>query len=148
MTSSSGRRGAAGLKTIRTKIPARLDRLPWSHWHWLVVIALGSVWLLDGLEVTIVGNVAPRLGEHGSGIHISTSQVTGFGAASYVAGACVGALLFGWLTDRFGRKKLFMVTLGVYLTATALTAASVDSWMFFLFRFLTGLGIGGEYAAI
>jgi MFS family permease len=148
VTTSSGRRGAAGLKTIRTKIPARLDRLPFSHWHWLVVVALGSVWLLDGLEVTIVGNVAPRLGEHGSGIHISTSQVTGFGAASYVAGACVGALLFGWLTDRFGRKKLFMVTLGVYLTATALTAASVDSWMFFLFRFLTGLGIGGEYAAI
>ena len=113
-----------------------------------MVVALGSVWLLDGLEVTIVGNVAPRLGEKGSGIHISTSQVSGFGAAMYVAGACVGALLFGWLTDRYGRKKLFMVTLGVYLAATALTAVSVDAWMFFLFRFLTGLGIGGEYAAI
>jgi MFS family permease len=142
------RPGTAGLRTIRTNVPARLDRLPWSPWHWLVVIALGSVWLLDGLEVTIVGNVAPRLGEKGSGIHISASQVSGFGAAMYVAGACVGALLFGWLTDRYGRKKLFMVTLGVYLAATALTAVSVDAWMFFLFRFLTGLGIGGEYAAI
>ncbi|MCW2523478.1 MAG: sugar transport protein, partial [Frankiales bacterium] len=91
---------------------------------------------------------APRLGEAGSGIHITTSQVTGLGAALYVTGACVGALLFGWLTDRFGRRRLFMLTLGVYLTATALTATSVNAEMFFAFRFLTGLGIGGEYAAI
>jgi MFS family permease len=136
------------LDTVRTRVPARLDRLPWARWHWIVVIGLGSVWLLDGLEVTIVGNVAPRLGEAGSGIHITTSQVTGLGAALYVTGACVGALLFGWLTDRFGRRRLFMLTLGVYLTATALTATSVNAEMFFAFRFLTGLGIGGEYAAI
>ena len=134
--------------TIRTRIPARLDRLPWARWHWTIVVGLGAVWLLDGLEVTIVGNMAPRLGEKGSGIHITTSQVTGLGAAMYVTGACVGALLFGWLTDRFGRKKLFMLTLAVYLAATALTALSVNAEMFFLFRFLTGLGLGGEYAAI
>ena len=114
----------------------------------MIVIGLGAVWMLDGLEVTIVGNMAPRLGEKGSGISITTSQVTGLGAAMYVTGACVGALFFGWLTDRFGRKKLFMVTLAVYLTATALTATSVNAEMFFFFRFLTGFGLGGEYAAI
>jgi MFS family permease len=134
--------------TIETSVPARLDRLPWSDWHWRIVIGLGTVWILDGLEVTIVGNIAPRLSEKGSGLHISTSQVTGVAAALYVAGACAGALLFGYLTDRFGRKKLFMITLAVYLAATAATALSFAPWWFFLFRFLTGLGIGGEYAAI
>jgi MFS family permease len=138
----------AELSTIRTKIPARLDRLPWSGWHWMVIVGLGTVWILDGLEVTIVGNVATRLGQKGSGIAISTSQVTGLGAALYVLGACVGALFFGWLTDRYGRKKLFMLTLGIYLLATALTAVSFAAWWFFLFRFFTGFGIGGEYAAI
>jgi MFS family permease len=134
--------------TIRTKVPARLDRLPWSRWHWMIIIGLGTVWILDGLEVTIVGNISAQLAKPGSGIHITQSQVTGLGAAMYVAGACIGALFFGWLTDRFGRKKLFMITLGVYLTATALTALSFAPWWFFLFRFLTGFGIGGEYAAI
>ena len=134
--------------TISTKVPARLDRLPWSQWHWMIVIGLGTVWILDGLEVTIVGNISGQMSMPGSGIEISQSQITGFGAAIYVAGACVGALLFGWLTDRFGRKKLFMITLGVYLSATALTALSFAPWWFFLFRFLTGFGIGGEYAAI
>jgi MFS family permease len=134
--------------TIRTKVPARLDRLPWSRWHWMIVIGLGTVWILDGLEVTIVGNISAQLAKPGSGLHITASQVSGFGAAMYVAGACVGALFFGWLTDRFGRKKLFMLTLGVYLLATALTALSFAPWWFFLFRFFTGFGIGGEYAAI
>src|SRR4051795_8618715 len=134
--------------TIETSVPARLDRLPWSRWHWTIVIGLGTVWILDGLEVTIVGNIAPRLAEKGSGIAISAAQITGLGAALYVAGACVGALLFGHLTDRFGRKKLFMITLAVYLVATALTALAFESWWFFVFRFITGLGIGGEYAAI
>jgi MFS family permease len=134
--------------TVRTNVPARLDRLPWSRWHWSIVIGLGTVWILDGLEVTIVGNLSGQLAKPGSGLHITQSQVTGVAAALYVAGACAGALFFGWLTDRFGRKKLFMITLGVYLTATALTALSFTAWWFFACRFLTGFGIGGEYAAI
>ncbi|MGP4045457.1 MFS transporter [Streptomyces sp. 2A115] len=134
--------------TVTTAVPARLDRLPWSRWHWTIVIGLGTVWILDGLEVTVVGNIAGRLSESGSGLPISAAQVTGIAAALYVAGACSGALFFGRLTDRFGRKKLFMVTLAVYLAATALTAISFHSWWFFAFRFLTGFGIGGEYAAI
>ncbi|MFI9149912.1 MFS transporter [Streptomyces sp. NPDC053367] len=134
--------------TVTTNIPARLDRLPWSRWHWTIVIGLGTVWILDGLEVTVVGNIAGRLSESGSGLPISSGQVTGIAAALYVAGACFGALFWGRLTDRFGRKKLFMITLAVYLAATALTSVSFDAWWFFLFRFLTGFGIGGEYAAI
>ncbi|MDX2594679.1 MULTISPECIES: MFS transporter [Streptomyces] len=135
-------------RTITTNIPARLDRLPWSRWHWTIVIGLGTVWILDGLEVTVVGNIAGRLSEPGSGLAISSGQITGTAAALYVAGACVGALFWGRLTDRFGRKNLFMITLAVYLAATALTAVSFAPWWFFLFRFLTGFGIGGEYAAI
>ncbi|WP_406169612.1 MFS transporter [Streptomyces sp. NBC_00996] len=138
----------ASAGTVTTNVPARLDRLPWSKWHWMIVIGLGTVWILDGLEVTTVGNIAGRLSEDGSGLSISSAQVTGVAAALYVAGACVGALFFGRLTDRHGRKKLFMVTLAVYLSATALTALSFDAWWFFTFRFLTGFGIGGEYAAI
>ena len=134
--------------TVTTKVPARLDRLPWSRWHWMIVIGLGTVWIMDGLEVTIVGNISGQISKPGSGIDITQAQITGFGAAIYVLGACLGALFFGWLTDRFGRKKLFMITLGTYLAATALTALSFAPWWFFLFRFLTGFGIGGEYAAI
>lgn len=129
-------------------MPARLDRLPWSRWHWRIVIGLGTVWILDGLEVTVVGNIAGRLAQSGSGISISTTQVTTVAAALYVAGACCGALFFGWLTDRLGRKKLFMVTLVVYLAATAVTVLSWTAWFFFVCRFFTGFGIGGEYAAI
>jgi MFS family permease len=98
--------------------------------------------------VAIVGNLSGQIGKPGSGIDSTQGQVTGLGAAMYVLGACLGALFFGWLTDRFGRKKLFMITLGTYLAATALTALSFAPWWFFLFRFLTGFGIGGEYAAI
>jgi MFS family permease len=137
-----------GGRTITSSIPARLDRLPWSRWHWTIVIGLGTVWILDGLEVTVVGNIAGRLSEPGSGLPISSGQITGIAAALYVAGACVGALFWGHLTDLYGRKKLFMITLVVYLAATALTAASFSTWWFFTFRFLTGFGIGGEYAAI
>ncbi|NRQ30322.1 MFS transporter [Nonomuraea sp. NN258] len=134
--------------TITTKVPARLDRLPWSRWHWMIVIGLGTVWVLDGLEVTIVGNLSAQLAKPGSGLEITQAQVAGLAAALYVAGACSGALFFGWLTDRFGRKKLFIITLVVYLLATLATAFSFSAWWFFLFRFLTGFGIGGEYAAI
>ncbi|MFH8370165.1 MFS transporter [Streptomyces sp. NPDC018031] len=140
--------GARRDAAVTTDVPARLDRLPWSPWHWTVVVGLGTVWILDGLEVTLVGNIAGRLSEDGSGLDISAAQVTGLAAALYVTGACCGALFFGRLTERYGRKKLFMLTLAVYLGATALTAVSFTSWWFFLFRFLTGFGIGGEYAAI
>jgi MFS family permease len=133
--------------TIQTNIPARMDRLPWSRWHWLVVLGLGTVWILDGLEVTIVGSIASRLTEKGSGISITESQI-GIAAGVYVAGACLGALFFGYLTDRLGRKKLFMVTLAVYLVATVLTAFSMNPMWFFVCRFFTGAGVGGEYAAI
>jgi MFS family permease len=138
---------AAELRTIRTNIPARLDRLPWSRFHWRIVFGLGTVWILDGLEVTIVGAVAARLTEPGSGIHLSTAGI-GTAAAIYVAGACIGALFFGQLTDRFGRKRLFMATLGLYIVATVATAFSFAPWYFFAARFFTGMGIGGEYAAI
>ncbi|RRO14947.1 MFS transporter [Saccharopolyspora rhizosphaerae] len=135
------------MRTIRTQIPARLDRLPWSRFHWKIIIGLGTVWILDGLEVTIVGSVASRLTEPGSGVSLNAAQI-GIAAAIYVAGACTGALLFGQLTDRFGRKKLFLLTLALYIVATVLTAFTFVPWYFFLMRFLTGMGIGGEYAAI
>src|SRR5690625_2920940 len=135
------------LGTITTKIPGRLDRLPWSKFHWRVVIGLGGVWILDGLEVTMVGSVAARLTEDGSGLDIGPAQI-GLAGAIYIVGACLGALFFGQLTDRLGRKKLFIITLGLYLVATVATAFSFAPWYFFLARFFTGAGIGGEYAAI
>jgi MFS family permease len=133
--------------TITTQVPARLDRLPWSKFHWRVVIGLGGVWVLDGLEVTMVGNVSSRLTEKGSGISLDAAQI-GYAAAIYIAGACLGALFFGHLTDRFGRRNLFILTLAVYLVATVGTAFAFAPWYFFIARFFTGAGIGGEYAAI
>ena len=135
------------LGTLTTRIPARMDRLPWSRFHWMVVVGLGTVWILDGLEVTIVGSIAARLTEEGSGAGLGAADI-GYAAAIYVAGACSGALLFGQLTDRFGRKKLFILTLAVYVVATVATAFAFAPWYFFVFRFITGMGIGGEYAAI
>jgi MFS family permease len=137
----------AELGTVETKIPARMDRLPWARFHWMIVAGLGTVWILDGLEVTMVGSVATRLTEDGSGISLDAGDI-GTAAAIYVAGACTGALIFGQLTDRFGRKRLFLATLLLYLAATVATAFSFSPWYFFLMRFLTGAGIGGEYAAI
>ncbi|OBB86756.1 MFS transporter [Mycobacterium sp. 852002-30065_SCH5024008] len=139
--------GSAQTGTITTRVPARLDRLPWSRFHWRVVIGLGGVWILDGLEVTMVGNVSARLTEKGSGIDLNAAQI-GLAAAFYIAGACLGALFFGHLTDRFGRRNLFMLTLAVYLVATVATAFAFAPWYFFAARFFTGAGIGGEYAAI
>ena len=139
--------GSVQLGTITTQVPSRLDRLPWSKFHWRVVLGLGGVWVLDGLEVTMVGSVASRLTEAGSGIEINAAQI-GLAGAIYIVGACLGALFFGQLTDRFGRKKLFILTLAVYLIATVATAFAFAPWFFYLARFFTGAGIGGEYAAI
>jgi len=132
---------------ITTNVPARLDRLPWSRWHWLVVVGLGTVWILDGLEVTIVGSMSDALRPGSTGLGMSSWDV-GFAGAAYVAGSCLGALVFGQLTDRFGRKRLFLVTLAVYAGATVLTAFAMAPWWYFAARFLTGTGIGGEYAAV
>ena len=131
---------------ITTNIPARLDRLPWSRWHWLVVIALGITWIIDGLEVTLVGAISGVLVRPET-LHFSAAQI-GLLNTSYLVGAVLGALVFGYLTDLLGRKKLFSITLGVYLVAAFLTAFSWDFWSFAAFRFFTGAGIGGEYSAI
>jgi MFS family permease len=133
--------------TITTDIPARLDRLPWSRFHWMVVVGLGTVWILDGLEVTIVGSMSDALKDAKTGLGMTSADV-GMAGAIYVAGACIGALFFGQLTDRLGRKKLFLITLAVYTVATVATAFSMTVWWYFAARFLTGAGIGGEYAAI
>jgi len=131
---------------VETDIPARLDRLPWSRFHTLVVAALGITWILDGLEVTLAGSVAGAL-KASPVLRLDNAEV-GLAASAYLGGAVLGALFFGWLTDRLGRKKLFFITLAVYLLATAATALSWDFASFAAFRFLTGAGIGGEYAAI
>src|SRR5438876_2183986 len=131
---------------VETDIPARLDRLPWGRFHTRVVVALGITWILDGLEVTLAGALSGALKE--SPVLEFTNADVGIASSAYLAGAVLGAVFFGWLTDRLGRKKLFFITLAVYLTATAATAFSWNLWSFILFRFLTGAGIGGEYTAI
>src|SRR5690606_8232863 len=131
---------------VETDIAARLDRLPWGRFHTLVVAALGVTWILDGLEVTLAGTLAPAL--KASPVLAFSNVEIGLAGSAYLAGAVLGALGFGWLTDRWGRKRLFFVTLTVYLLATAATAFSWNLWSFVLFRFLTGAGIGGEYTAI
>ena len=131
---------------IETSVPGRLDRLRWGRFHTLIVLALGITWVLDGLEVTLAGSVAGALKESPV-LQLSNAEV-GLASSFYLAGAVLGAVLFGWLTDRLGRKRLFVITLGVYLVATAATAFSWNFASFALFRFLTGAGIGGEYTAI
>ncbi|MDG3004583.1 MFS transporter [Paludisphaera mucosa] len=133
-------------ETFQTKVPARMDRLPWSRWHWLVIAALGVTWIIDGLEVTLIGAVGAVLQDPGT-LHFTPAQIGLLGTA-YLSGAVIGALVFGYLTDRMGRKKLFSVTLGLYLVAAFATAFSWDFWSFACFRFLTGAAIGGEYSAI
>ncbi|HEY7382278.1 MAG TPA: MFS transporter [Beijerinckiaceae bacterium] len=140
-----GAQASAG-EMVETDIPARLDRLPWGRFHKLVIVALGITWILDGLEVTLAGALAGALKESPT-LQFSNIEL-GLSATSYLIGAVSGAIFFGWLTDRLGRKKLFFITLFVYLVATAATAFSWDVWSFCIFRFLTGAGIGGEYTAI
>jgi len=133
-------------RIIETDIPARLDRLPWSRWHWLIVTALGITWILDGLEVTLAGAIGGMLTRPDT-LGLDEAQV-GASATAYLLGAVLGAIIFGYSTDRLGRKRLFILTLSVYLCATALTAFSWNFASYALFRALTGAGIGGEYAAI
>lgn len=137
---------ATTVHCIETNVPARLDRLPWSRWHVLVVVALGITWLLDGLEGNLAGSLAGILKRHDTlGL---TDADLGLSATYYLAGSVAGALIFGYLTDRWGRKKLFSITILLYLCATAATAFSWSFASFTFFRALTGAGIGGEYAAV
>jgi MFS family permease len=131
---------------VETQVPARLDRLPWGRFHTLVVVALGITWILDGLEVTLAGAIAGALAASPT-LQFSAADI-GLASSLYLAGAVAGALGFGWLTDRLGRRRLFFITLGLYLVATAMTGLAWDLWSFCLFRLLTGAGIGGEYAAV
>jgi len=133
-------------EAIESYVPARLDRMPWSAWHWLIVISLGATWILDGLEVTLAGSLGGILTRPET-LGFTDSEV-GASATCYLAGAVIGALLFGYGTDRFGRKKLFFITVAVYLIGTALSAFSWNFASYAFFRALTGAGIGGEYAAI
>lgn len=135
-----------GGRPFETDLPARLDRLPWGRFHTLLVFALGITWLLDGLEVTLAGSVSGAL-KDSPVLHLSNADI-GLAGGAYIAGAVLGALFFGWLTDRLGRRKLFFITLALYISATAATAFSFSLWSLMLFRFLTGMGIGGEYTAI
>ncbi|MBI1360862.1 MAG: MFS transporter [Alphaproteobacteria bacterium] len=133
-------------ETFLTRTPARLDRLPWSRFHTLVVFALGVTWIFDGLEVTLVGALSPAIASRDA-LSLSDTEVGLLGSA-YTAGAVLGALVFGNLTDRWGRKRLFSITVLVYLAGTLLSGLSWDVWSLMAFRFITGAGIGGEYAAV
>ena len=138
-------------KTVTSVIPARLDRLPWSPFHTRLVLALGVAWILDGLEITVASAIGATLAEP-STLALSSAAV-GLIATVYLVGEVVGALVFGRLSDRWGRRKLFMITLGIYLGGSGLTALTLGSgpgWILFLYatRFVAGMGIGGEYAAI
>lgn len=134
------------VNAVETSIPARLDRLRWGRFHTLVIAALGVTWILDGLEVTLAGAVSGAL-KSSPALQLTDAQI-GLSASLYVLGAVCGAMLFGWLTDRWGRRRLFNITLGLYLVATALTAFSGNFLTYAVFRMLTGAGIGGEYVAI
>ena len=133
-------------ETIESYVPARLDRLSWSSWHWLIVVSLGAIWVLDGLEVTLAGALGGILTRPET-LGLTPARI-GASATCYLSGAVLGALLFGYGTDRFGRKKLFFITVAVYLIGTALSAFSWSFWSYALFRAITGAGIGGEYAAV
>jgi MFS family permease len=130
---------------IETDVASRLDRLPWTRWHWLIVSGLGVTWVLDGLEVTLVGALGGVL-KSPSGLGLNDFLLD-LSASFYLAGNVAGAIIFGFLTDRLGRKRLFFITLSLYLTASALSGLAWNPWIYFLFRFLTGAGIGGEYSA-
>jgi MFS family permease len=138
--------GLAKGETFETDVPARLDRLPWSRFHWGVVMALGITWILDGLEVTLVGSLASAIHESPS-LRLSETQI-GLAASAYLLGAVSGAIGFGWLADRYGRRRIFFITLLLYIVSGIATGFAWDFWSFALCRMLTGVGIGGEYSAV
>lgn len=138
--------GSEDTGRFETDVPARLDRLPWAGFHWRVVVALGITWILDGLEVTLVGSLAGAIHQSPS-LALTETQI-GLTASAYLIGAVIGALGFGWLADRLGRRRLFFVTLVVYMTSSIATGFAWNFWSFAFFRALTGAGIGGEYAAV
>jgi MFS family permease len=146
MEASKVQKSSRSPPVVHTDIPFRLDRLPLSRFHLLVVVGLGVTWILDGLEVTVVGSLGPAL-QSAKTLNLSSANL-GAVASFYVIGAVTGALGFGWITDRFGRRLVFYVTLIVYLAGVLLSALAWDFWSFAFFRMLTGLGIGGEYAAV
>ncbi|MBW4042789.1 MAG: MFS transporter, partial [Acidobacteria bacterium] len=133
---------AADRRSIRSLIPARMDRLPWTRFHWTVVVGLGTAWILDGLEIQIVSANA-----FAQQLHMTAFQVT-FTGTIYLFGQVVGALVFGRLSDRLGRKRFFIVTLAIYLIGSGIAGFSPNFWFLWIFRFIAGMGIGGEYTAI
>src|SRR5277367_236747 len=135
-----------GAEVFSTLIPARLDRLPWSRFHWLLVIGLGITWVLDGLEITLMGAISAVL-QRPDVLHFTAAEIGSISSA-YLAGAVIGSLIFGHLTDRFGRRMFFFLSLSVYLVGVGLTALSWNLVSFGVFRFITGMGIGGEYSAV
>ncbi|MDT7585454.1 MAG: hypothetical protein QOE32_3004, partial [Pseudonocardiales bacterium] len=147
----SAEANAPGKGAIRSLIPARIDRLPWSPFHSRLVTALGVAWILDGLEITVASGVGNLLTKPET-LGLSSAEV-GAIASVYLVGEVVGALFFGRLSDKLGRRNLFILTLAVYLIGSGLTAFTLGSgpgWVAFLYvtRFIAGMGIGGEYAAI
>src|SRR3989441_1902913 len=133
-------------RTVRSLVPARMDRLPWSRFHTRVILGLGAAWILDGLEIQIV-NVAGTVLQNKATLHLTSAEV-GLLASVYLAGECVGALVFGRISDLVGRRKIFLVTLVTYLLASGISGLSFSLWFMLLFRFIAGTGIGGEYTAI
>src|SRR3954452_8570041 len=144
MPMSSATAGTPGV--VRSLVPARMDRLPWARFHWTIVVGLGAAWILDGLEIQIVSAIGSTLHDKGT-LGLSSGQVGLLGSV-YLFGEVVGALVFGRLTDRLGRKRLFILTLLLYLVASGIAAFSFSLWFLLIFRFVAGLGIGGEYTAI
>ncbi|GII21492.1 MFS transporter [Planosporangium mesophilum] len=133
-------------QTVRSDVPARIDRLPWARFHWLVVVALGVAWVLDGLEIQMAASIASVLKDQNT-LHLTAGEV-GLTASIYLLGEVVGALVFGRLSDRLGRRNLFLVTLGIYLVFNGLSGFAWNLWSFLAMRFIAGMGIGGEYTAI
>ncbi|WP_344778277.1 MFS transporter [Gryllotalpicola kribbensis] len=141
-TASASESAAGGTGTVRSLIPARLDRLPWTRFHWSIVVGLGVAWILDGLEIQIVA-----ANGYADTLHLSATQV-GLVGTTYLVGQVVGSLYFGWLSDRLGRRRLFILTLAIYLIGSGVAGFAFSLWFLLIFRFIAGAGIGGEYAAI